>query len=81
MLGRMLAYEATTPALQEAARAYFDRTCSDLGAMTCRMYALHLERGDLGTSEPATVKALMLRACETGDPDACGHDTADETFE
>jgi TPR repeat protein len=80
MLGRMLAFDAKTPELKAKARTYFDRTCSDLGAAICRMYAFHLEQGDLGPVEPATVKALMLRACETGDSEACGHDSAGETF-
>ncbi|HVK89025.1 MAG TPA: hypothetical protein VM513_33120 [Kofleriaceae bacterium] len=80
MAGRMLAAEATTPAQREAARRKFDDACNAFGAMSCRMYALHLENGDLGPHEPATVRALMLRACNTGDEDACGHETADETF-
>jgi len=81
MKGRMLASDATTPEAREVARRFFDRTCTELGAMSCRMYALHLERGDLGDADPATIKALLRRACETGDDDACGdHATAGETF-
>lgn len=80
MAGRMMAAGAETPEQKEAARQFFDRTCTQLGAMSCRMYAHHLERGDFGPFEPATVRALMHRACETGDEDACGRETATETF-
>jgi hypothetical protein len=80
MVGRMMAENARTPAEQEAARRHFDATCNVYGAMSCRMYALHLERGQLGEVNRATVRALLLRACESGDPDACDHDTAAETF-
>ena len=76
----MKASAALTPAQKEAARHWFDQTCNELGSMTCRMYAYHLERGDFGPFEAATVHALMQRACETGDSDACGHETAAETF-
>jgi TPR repeat protein len=80
MAGRMMAADAKTPEQKQAARRWFDRTCTDLGAMSCRMYAHHLERGDLGDFDQATVHALMQRACDTGDEDACGHDNATETF-
>jgi hypothetical protein len=81
MLARMRAVAAKTPQSREAARLFFEETCTDLGAMTCRMYAYHLERGDLGTAEPATIHALMQRACDTGDSPACGeHATVAETF-
>jgi hypothetical protein len=81
MFGRVLAAEAETPEQQQAARRQLDSACTKYGAMSCRMYALHLEKGQLGPSDPATVRALMVRACSTGDDDACGHETADETFE
>lgn len=81
MLGRMLAAEAKTPETREVARRFFDKTCTDLGAMSCRMYALHLELGELGAADPATIHALMQRACTTGDDEACGeHATVGETF-
>ncbi len=81
MLGRMVADAAKTPETRETARRFFDKTCTDLGAMSCRMYAYHLELGDLGPAEPATIHALMQRACDTGDADACGeHATVGETF-
>ena len=80
MLGRMLADAADTPARREEARRHFDRVCSNMGGMTCRMYAHHLVSGDLGDYDPATVKALMLRACNTGDDDACGTEDPEKTF-
>ncbi len=81
MVGRMLAGGAKTPELQASARAHFDKTCTALGGVICRMYAWHLELGDLGTADPATVHALMQRACDTGDTEACGdHATVGETF-
>ena len=80
MIGRMMAHDAKTPEEQQRARAHFEKTCADLGAMSCRMYAHHLEEGELGDFTPAKVKVLMHRACATGDEDACGHDSAAETF-
>jgi hypothetical protein len=81
MKGRFLSEHAKTDADRAAARAHFDRVCNDLGDVTCRMFALHLEKKQLGTWSPQLSRALMLRACETGDDLACGHDTASETFE
>jgi hypothetical protein len=81
MAGRMMAATATTPAEQDAARAHFDRACNELGGITCAMYALHLEQGDLGPYEPQRARALLLRACDTGLPEACGAATARALFD
>jgi TPR repeat protein len=80
MAGRVLAQGAKTDEQRIDARLHFERVCREIGTMTCRMYALHVEKGDLGPPDPAQVKSLMERACSTGDQDACGHDTASETF-
>jgi hypothetical protein len=80
MLGRMLATYAKTESERSVARAHFDRVCNDVAGVTCRMYAYHLELGQLGTVDPATPKALLLRACDTGDHEACDVETASETF-
>ena len=80
MVGRMMAAAATTPATRAAARAYFDQLCSDAGGVACRMYAYHLEQGDLGDASAGEIAPLLQRACDTGDRDACGHTTAAEIF-
>ncbi|MDX2092386.1 MAG: hypothetical protein SFX73_31270 [Kofleriaceae bacterium] len=80
MVGRMMAENARSPTERDAARRHFDATCNVYGGVNCRMFALYLERGQLGDAQPATVRALLLRACESGDQKACGHDTAAETF-
>jgi hypothetical protein len=80
MHGRFLAVAARTDEERSTARSYFDGLCNDIGDVTCRMYGFHLESEQLGTWSPALVKALMIRACETGDVDACGAETAKETF-
>ena len=80
MVGRMMAAEATTPAARAAARAYFDQLCTDAGGVACRMYAFHLEQGDLGEASAGEIAPLLQRACETGDQESCGHTTAAEIF-
>lgn len=81
MHGRFLAVAARTDDERAAARAYFDGSCNDIGDVTCRMFGLHLEADQLGAWTPVMVKALLIRACETGDGFACGAETASETFE
>jgi TPR repeat protein len=80
MVGRLLANWATTDDERTDARLHFERVCHDLGSVTCRMYALHIENGDLPPADPERVKDLLRRACDTGDDDACDHETAGETF-
>lgn len=76
MIGRMMAWNARTPREREAARSHFDAACNVFGGATCMMYAMHLEAGHLGPAKPETVRALLFRACETGEQDACGRETA-----
>lgn len=80
-LGRMMASAADSPDERAAARRHLERACDEFGAMPCWMYAHHLEEGQLGDHDPATVRALMKRACETGYDEACGHESASETFD
>jgi len=80
MLGRMMATSARTDAERIAARKHFARVCDELGGSSCRMFAHHLELGQLGPYAPDFLRALMFRGCQTGDADACGRDTATETF-
>ena len=81
MLGRVAFSEATRP--EDFARAGRDleASCQKLGGFPCRVLAKHLEAGDLGSYEPERIGDLLKRACERGDPDACGEPkTAAETF-
>lgn len=78
--GRMMADAATTPAERDAARAHFERVCTELPGITCRFYAYHLERGQLGEHDAEAVAELMRRACQGRDVDACGHASAVESF-
>lgn len=80
MIGRMRAAEASNAVDRAAARAHLERTCRRYGAMTCTMYAFHLEKGELGPHDPELVRDLLERACATGDDAACGHATAAEVF-
>jgi hypothetical protein len=80
MVGRMMAVEATTEAERLAARQQLERTCAEYSGMRCRMFAYHLEKGHLGPYEPELVRILMVRACETGDDEACGYESPSEMF-
>lgn len=80
MVGRMMSAAAKTSAEREAARKHFERACNELGGVTCTMYGLHLELGELGPHEPRLVRALLLRACDTGTQEACDATTAGELF-
>ncbi|CAN5798361.1 hypothetical protein BH11MYX2_BH11MYX2_14990 [soil metagenome] len=76
----MLAHDARTDEDRAAAKHFFDGICNDIGGTVCRMYALHVENGELGPPDASLSRALMIRACETGDDDACNHETASKTF-
>jgi hypothetical protein len=78
MLGRMIV-EAGKEIPR--GREILERSCQKLGRFPCRVLALQIERGTVGPSDAATVQKLLARACETGDPDACGPPpNAESTF-
>ena len=80
MVGRIM-IESTKPPRYAEARTRLERSCTQVGGFPCRVLARHLESGKLGDFPPDTVQTLLKRACDTGDPDACGqHPTAAETF-
>jgi hypothetical protein len=82
MYGRMVLDNATTPDERTRGRQHLRRSCDKLGGFSCRVLALHLETGKLGPTTPAEIQGLLARACDDGDPDACGsHATASETFD
>lgn len=63
-------------------RTYLEATCERVEGFACRVLAYHYELGDFGAHDPAIIPALLARACEGGDADACGAPkTADETFQ
>jgi hypothetical protein len=56
-------------------------SCDKLGGFPCRVLAKHLEAGQLGKYDPARISELLARACQGGDPDACGSPkTVAQTF-
>lgn len=71
MVGRLM-IENGTPESRARAREYFEEKCNAMKGPPCRMLAWYLERGDLGTYEPARLRELMTRACEGNDAEACG---------
>ena len=80
MVGRVL-LEATNPPPYARGRAYLESACDKVGGFPCRVLAKHLESGKLGSYKPEQIRALLTRACATGDADACGNPrTATETF-
>jgi len=80
MVGRLMLEDATPGALL-GGRKYLESACTEVGGFSCRVLAMKLESGILGTYEPGKIRALLKRACETGDLDACGEPaTAAETF-
>jgi len=81
MRGRVMIDLAKGTAEVANVRAYLENTCERVKGFACRVLAYHLERGDFGDFDPAQIPRLLARACEGGDPDACGEPkTADETF-
>ncbi len=82
MLGRIAFDRATSPAEFERAGRELQAACERLKGFPCRVLAKHLEAGDLGAYPPTRIGELLERACEGGDPDACGRpSTASETFQ
>jgi hypothetical protein len=83
MIGR-LALERTPPpddAERARIRAHLEQSCARVGAFPCRVLAAALESGDLGPTVPLEIRRLLTRACDTGDPAACGEPpTAVGTF-
>jgi TPR repeat protein len=80
MVGRVM-LESMTPPLYSEGRHHLEQACDEVGGFSCRVLAMHLESGKLGEYQPELIHNLLSRACEGGDPDACGtHATASETF-
>lgn len=46
----------------------------------CRFLAYYLELGRFGTAEPARIEALLERACDGGDIEACGKQRAEDAM-
>jgi TPR repeat protein len=80
MVGRVMLESGGTPDDAEG-RRYLQKTCDQVGGFSCRVLARHLESGRFGQHDPASIDALLKRACAGGDVYACGsHATAEETF-
>jgi len=80
MVGRVMLESGGTPDTA-AGRRYLQGACDEVGGFSCRVLARHLESGKLGQYDPASIAALLKRACAGGDVYACGsHATAEETF-
>ena len=81
MLGRLAFADAESPEEFGAVRSELEAACARVGGFSCRVLAKHLESGRLGEHSEGEVQALLVRACDTGDPDACGRPpSASETF-
>ena len=81
MVGRVM-LESTTPPAYTEGRRYLEKACDRIGGFSCRVLAKHLKSGNLGSYPPELIDTLLGRACDGGDPNACGeHATASETFE
>ncbi len=80
MVGRLMLENTTPPQFAEA-RKYLESACDKASGFPCRVLAMHLESGKLGSYEPDLIQTLLAQACSAGDPDACGEpETASETF-
>jgi TPR repeat protein len=55
------------------ARSRLERSCDELEGFPCRILAVHLENGTFGSHDPAQIPALLTRACNGGDVNACGN--------
>ena len=79
MVGRMM-LAAASPGDDEP-RKYLEKTCEDVGGFSCRVLAKQLESRESAGDSSDRIRALLVRACEGGDPDACNEPkTASETF-
>ena len=80
MVGRFMIESGSAPDLVES-RRYLEAKCDQVGGMSCRVLARHLESGKLGAWQAYSTPGLLKRACAGGDVYACGHHaTAEETF-
>jgi TPR repeat protein len=82
MAGRMAFEQADSPEDYARGRKALEAACSGVGGFPCRVLAKQLETGKLGPHKSEEIEKLLARACEGGDPDACGQPaTAEGTFE
>lgn len=54
--------------------------CDANAGPPCRFLAYYLELGRFGTAEPARIEALLERACDGGDIEACGKQRAEDAM-
>lgn len=80
MTGRILVEWTRTPVDVWIGYSRLSNACSKIGGPPCRFLAMYIERGIFGPPDRARAKALLAQACDTGDDDACDHDTAEETL-
>jgi uncharacterized protein len=81
MVGRMTLEYARTPEAIAKGKAELEDACETFKGPPCHFLAFYIEKGMFGKSDPERIKVLMARACEGGDPRACGdHVTVDETM-
>ena len=80
MVGRLMIEDLNPPKVDEA-KTLLEASCEKLKGFPCRVLALHLEGGKLGSATPERIQELLARSCDGGDPDGCGkHATAASTF-
>lgn len=81
MVGRVLLDRASSPQELSDAERKIEASCEDPGGFSCRVLAKQLETVEPSVRDSDRIAALLERACEGGDPDACGRPaTASETF-
>ncbi len=54
--------------------------CDEWDGPPCRFLAYYLELGRFGAAEPARIEALLDRACDGGDEEACGKQRAEDVM-
>jgi len=81
MAGRLILDGATSREDVQQGKAFLEASCERLSGFPCRVLAMKLEAGFLGGYEPGRIEALLRRACEGGDPDACAAKKAGDTFQ
>jgi TPR repeat protein len=83
MAGRMIVDDAAGVADIARGKARLEEACARTAGFPCRVLALELETGKLGsaTVDHDAIEGLLLKACKAGDAAACGiHATVGETF-
>jgi hypothetical protein len=81
MSGRVMMERAKNRDDLNMAKNFLESKCGELGGFSCRILAIHYEKGGFGLYRTGKIQKLLKKACDGGDTGGCGEPkTASGTF-